>query len=144
MREGLTTAALLVACLLGAGCKSGKLDQCNRLIDAINPHTKVLSLAVEGLTTVESDPAVVGKLREAADAADADLKSLQFDDAKLAGFALAYRKQLAQAREAGDKLVGAVASEDPAALHEAVKRADAFLAHQDDILADLNDYCGGA
>lgn len=134
---------MLVAGVAAWGCKSGKVDQCNTLIDAINPHTRVLSLAVEGLTTVESDPAVVGRLREAADAADEGLKALQFDDPKLAGFALAYRKQLGQARQAGEDLVTAVANEDPAALHDAVKRADAFLAQQDEILAGLNAHCGG-
>lgn len=129
-----------LALLLSAACDD-KREHCNTLIDAINPHTTVLNGAVEKLATVQSDPAVIDGLRAAAEDADQSLKTLQLEDPKLSGFALSYRKQLQSAKNLADEL--AAAAGDAAKLHGAVNSADAFLARQDEILGDLNAYCGG-
>src|SRR5688572_23181861 len=50
-----STVAVLVA-ICTSGCDDRRrVDQCNRLIDALNPHTDAVSRAVEALANVERD-----------------------------------------------------------------------------------------
>lgn len=134
---------LPLALLLAApGCKKSKREHCNALIDAVNPHTVVLGRAVENLADVQGDPAVIEALRTAAAEADAAVAPLSIPDARLAGFAKAYREQMQTAVGLADDLDAANGA--PAKLQRAVSAADAFLARQDEILGELNDYCAAA
>lgn len=136
--------AVLGSLLLGlpTGCDD-RVSQCNQLVERLNPHTEALIRGVEALATIESDPAAVDRLIEIIDATDDDLAVLQLQDERLAGFALRYRRQLADARKAAQAMRAAVKQQDAAGLNTAAKQADAFLEAQAAILTELNAHCGG-
>jgi len=133
----------LVLLLPSLGCEE-RVSQCNALIGRLNPHTEAMVRAVEGLARVESEPGRLDALLGAIDQADHELAVLQLEDARLAGFALRYRRQLQDARQATEAMRSAAASKDPAGLHAAAKQSDAFLEAQAALLEDLNRYCSGA
>jgi len=118
-----------------------RVGQCNQLVERLNPHTDAMIRSVEGLTGVESEPHRVEAWLEAIDAADRDLSEFTIEDERLAGFALRYRRQLADARKAAETMRAATQTLDPEALHRAAKQADAFLEAQAKILAEFNEYC---
>lgn len=133
---------LLWLVLLPLGCEQ-RVSQCNELVGRLNPHTEAMVRAVEDLARVESDPSRLPALLDAIDRADQDLAVLQLEDPRLAGFALRYRRQLMDAKEAAGAMRSAMASKDPEGLHDAAKQADAFLEAQAAILEELNGYCSG-
>ena len=139
LRRSLVAAILPCAAFL-VGCDD-RIEQCNRLVDALNPHTEAVSRAVEALASVEKDRDAPHRLAEAVDTADKALAPLALDDPKLAGWLLAYRRQLQAARKAADAVDAAAGDGDRAALHEAAQAADDVVATQDEILAELNAYC---
>lgn len=128
---------------LGPACDQ-RVSQCNELIGRLNPHTEAMARAVEGLARVESEPGRVDTLQGAIEQADRELAVLQLEDPRLAGFALRYRRQLMDARQAAQAMRGAAASKDPAGLHAAAQQADAFLEGQAELLEELNEYCVGS
>lgn len=130
----------LVFAASSGGC-DGRVEQCNRLVDAVNPQTETVSRAVEALAGVEADRDAPTRLVDAIDEADRALAPVALDDPKLAGWLLAYRKQLASARDVGAAVRAAAASGDPAALHDAVALADRVVADQDALLREINQYC---
>ena len=119
------------------------MGQCNELISRLNPHTEAMIAGVEGLARIESDPGRLDALVAVIDAADADLAVLELQDQRLAGFALRYRKQLMEARAAGEAMRSAVGTRDAAGLNAAAKQADAFLDGQAATVEELNAYCSG-
>lgn len=125
-----------------AGCDR-RVDQCNDLVERLNPHTTAMATAVEGLARVESDPGTLDVLGGAIDRADRELAVIQLEDERLAGFGLRYRRLLLDARAAADAMRRAAAEEDVAGLNAAAKQADAFLDAQTAILDELNHYCAG-
>lgn len=131
----------LVALLLG-GCDQ-RVGQCNALIERLNPHTKAMVHAVEALARVESEPGTLDALAEAIEQADHDLAVIQLEEARLAGFALRYRRQLMDARAAADAMRKAAAAKDVVGLNAAAKQADAFLEAQAALLEELNQHCAG-
>jgi hypothetical protein len=133
-------AAMLLQVLLLSGCDD-RVEQCNRLVDALNPHTETVSRAVESLASLEKDTKAPDRLAAAVDTADGALAPLALDDPKLAGWLLAYRRQLQSAKKAAQAVATAARSGDPAALHDAVLAADRVVATQDELLAEINAYC---
>ncbi len=134
--------SLLLLLPLLAGCDD-RVGQCNELVGRLNPHTEAMIAGVEGLARIESDPGRLDALLAAIAKADDDLAVLQLEDAKLAGFALRYRRQLDDAKTAGESMRSAIASKDATGLNQAAKQADAFLDAQATIVAELNAYCSG-
>lgn len=132
----------LVGLLAVVGCDR-RVEQCNALVERLNPHTEAMVRAVEGLARVETDPGTLDALVEAIDRADQDLAVVQLDDERLAGFGLRYRRQLEDARTAAQTMRRAAAAKDVAGLNAAAKQADAFLEAQAAILEELNGYCAG-
>lgn len=130
---------LPVLMVSASACTDDKRAACNAVIDAINPHTPALRRAVENLVTVQSDPATIHTMRTAISDADAAVKAMQLEDARLAGLVLSYRRQLHEGALLADRLDAANGA--PAKLHDAVQQADAFLGQQDKILVELNAYC---
>jgi len=125
--------------VLASGCDDPKRTQCAALVDAINPHTAVLSRAVEHLADVQGKPEVIDALRSAVEEADKGVKAVALEDAELSKLALRYRKQLQTAVSIADDLQAA--GKDPAKLNPVVTAADGFLSERDAILGDLNEYC---
>lgn len=129
---------LLFAITLGC---DDRIEQCNRLVDALNPHTETVSRAVESLASVQKDPKAPDRLTTAVDTADAALGPVALDDPKLAGWLLAYRRQLQAAKTSAEAVATAARTGDEAALHDAVQAADRVVATQDELLAEINAYC---
>lgn len=136
----MTRPILLALPLLGMACDD-RVDQCNALVERLNPHTNTLVRGVENLARIESNPDALGEFLTALDAADKDLATLQLADEKLAGFALRYRRQLGDARTAAEAMDSAAKSGAAAKLNAAAKQADGFLDAQATILDELNAYC---
>ena len=135
---GLSFAGLLAV----VGCDR-RVEQCNALVERLNPHTEAMVRAVEGLARVESDPGALDALVQAIDRADQDLSAAELDDERLAGFGLEYRRRLEDARAAAEAMRRAAAAKDVAGLNAAAKQADAFLEAEAAILEQLNQYCAG-
>ena len=133
-------AALLLVPLTLLSCED-RVNQCNQLVEKLNPHTEAMIRGVESLARVEKEGAAVDAWLEVIDAADQELAVLQLQDPRLAGFALRYRRQLGDAREAAEGMRRAVAQQDPGGLNAAAKQADAFLEAQAKIVEELNAYC---
>jgi hypothetical protein len=133
---------VLLAGSMLAGCDD-KVAQCNRLVDALNPHTETVSRAVESLASVQKDPEAPARLASAVDTADAALATLALDDPKLAGSLLAYRRQLQAAKKAAEAVAVAARAGDLAAMHDAAASADRVVTTQDELLAEVNAYCSG-
>ncbi len=118
-----------------------RVAQCNELVGLLNPHTEAMIRGVEDLARVESKPEAVDAWRTIVDAADRQVAAATLEDQRLAGFALRYRRQLGDAKTAGETLEQAAAQHDPAGLHRGAKQADAFLDAQATVLEELNAYC---
>lgn len=129
----------LASLVIASGCDDPKRTQCVALVDAINPHTAVLSRAVEHLADVQDKPEVIDELRTAVAEADKGVKAVALEDTTLSKLALRYRKQLQTAVSIADDLQAA--GKDPAKLNAVVDAADGFLSQRDAILGDLNEYC---
>jgi hypothetical protein len=140
LQARLCRVAMPLFSAVALGCDD-RIEQCNRLVDALNPHTETVSRAVESLASVEKDPKAPDRLTVAVDTADSTLGPLAFDDPKLAGWLLAYRRQLQAAKKAAEAVATAARSGDEAALHDAVQAADRVVATQDDLLSEINAYC---
>ncbi|MCH9685275.1 MAG: hypothetical protein K0V04_27815 [Deltaproteobacteria bacterium] len=134
----LRAAFLLLPALLA--CEN-RVSQCNDLVALLNPHTEAMIHAVEDLAAVEAKPNAVDTWLTIMDQADSEVARLPLEDPRLAGFALRYRRQLADARAAAKTIKDAVAHGDAAGLHEGAKQADAFLDAQATVLEELNTYC---
>lgn len=131
---------LLLSLVVLPACDD-RVNQCNALVERLNPHTDAMVRGVESLAHIESDAAAIEAWLQVLDAADRDLSTLQLADERLAGFALRYRRQLGEARKATEAMQAAAASKDPQGLNAAAKKADEFLDGQAKILDELNAYC---
>ncbi|MBL4686985.1 MAG: hypothetical protein JKY37_20485 [Nannocystaceae bacterium] len=138
-RRALRLAALALVAIAALGCAKSKREHCDTLIDTINPHTQALSRAVEKLASVQTDATVVDALSKVATDADASIRGIELTDKRLQSLAAAYREQLQTAIALADDI--AAADGKTAQLYGLVNAADALIARQDEILAELNEYC---
>ncbi len=129
----LSCAALLPGC--------DKVQQCNKLINAINAHTPKLTAATEKFGEIEKNPKVVEEYEAVVEAAITDVQGLDLSDEKVAGFAKRYETLLEDAKSIGPQMKEA--SSDITKMQAVVGKADEIRKTEDTLVGEVNTYCGG-
>jgi hypothetical protein len=135
-----------VAVMLAAGGLAGcnaKVNECNRLIDAVKAHTAELSAAIEKLGEIQSNPAVADDFTKSIKAAESDIAALQFSDSSVAGFAKQYLDLLAEADRVNQSMAAAAKTNDREALDRAAGEAEKVVTLEESIVKGVNEYCQG-
>ncbi len=129
----LTCAVVLPGC--------DKVQQCNKLINAINAHTPKLTAATEKFGEIEKNPGVVDEYEKTVEAAITDVKALDLSDEKVGAFAKRYEDLLTDAKSIGPTMKEA--GSDLTKLQAVVKKADEIRKTEDTLVGEVNTYCGG-
>ncbi len=137
--------ALISSTLLAAtvgGCDT-KVDQCNRLINAVNNHAATLADANNKLQKVKENPAAADEFAASIKAANDELAALKFKDEAVAGFANDYLSMLAQADGIGKRVVEATKSTDANLQKQVMDDAREMAKLEETIVSKVNAYCQG-
>ena len=147
-RYALIFAAALAGCAPKKGPTAAQepaapveplLDQCNRLIGAINAVTPSLIAATEAMENVATQPSVVGDYEATVQEAIDAMNGIELPDARLTELAHAYAKLFERSKPLAASV--AAAAQDADALDEITVEADAIKTLEDRLVDDLNAYC---
>jgi UDP-N-acetylglucosamine enolpyruvyl transferase len=132
---------LLLAAAIAAGLSAcdTKVSQCNKLIEVVNKHTAPLAQAISKLNEFDETPSVADDFIGIVEAAETDIKALEFKDESVAGFASDYQELMTEAKKLGTGLKEA--GDDVAKRNEVVTNADKVVKMEDDIVQKVNTYC---
>lgn len=134
-----TMAAAAIAVGLAAwglaGCKAGRISQCNALITVINEEQgKHKDLKGES-------PDELKKLADALDATAKKIGEVELNDPKLQEFREDYKKMAGDLAKAARD--AAAAGEDRDKLEKAIKTMQSIGPREDKLVNDINAFCQG-
>src|SRR5438105_1788816 len=137
MRTALFAA---VAALVLAGCDR-RVQQCNRLIDAINEEQPKLAKAIRQGPTPEPTPEALENFAKRLDELRSKITRIQLKDGKL----VAYRDSYAKLAEgiAGAARKTAANFEDRKEAAKAAAELNSFKDGEKTLVKQINEYCQG-
>lgn len=134
--------AILVAAVasFAAGCND-KVDQCNKLIGAVNDATAALDKVKPAASSTAKD---MGETAKALDAMKGKIGAVQLKDEKLKGLQTDYANVVGKAAGAVKSMEGAMEKQDKAAAEAAAKEFKAADKDEDGVRDGITKYCQGS
>ncbi len=131
-------AALCLVLLVGC---DRRVQQCNRLIDAINEEQPKLSKSFRASPTPEPTPEALDTFAKRLDELGAKIKRIELKDGKLVAYRDGYAKLATDIATAARKT--AAAFEDRKEAAKAAAELNSFKENEKTLVKQINEYCQG-
>ncbi|MGF1514207.1 MAG: hypothetical protein ACFB5Z_11005 [Elainellaceae cyanobacterium] len=132
----------IAAVLAGlAGCSSGKLDQCNQLIEVANQAVTEVEAVTSDSAPRDTDTAAFVSITEAAQQAATQLESIDLTDEQLQGYRQRFIKLYVATGDATEALVTAVEEQDPIGAEDAYTDLETATSQEQPLVEEINQYC---
>jgi hypothetical protein len=141
MLSGLCFVAPVLAAALLAGCGLGKVQECNKLIQAANTQSQAIQASS---TKVGSgNPSDIDALATTFDSAATQVGQVDLKDDKLKKFQGDYKDMMTRAAKSCRDMSAAIRSKSIPQINKAKGELDSVSGNESKVVTEINGYCTG-